>query len=439
MAIKERLKLKGIVCVFDQAIYAKAVEIKWKKMDQFKDCVVMLGIFHLLMMYFGIIGKRFKDAGLRDVLVQSEIVAEGSTERALTGKMYNRAVRCYKLMYEALMRLLNDKFHSEMEGNEEKVCAQNETLLKINELRQSLNQEKFEEIRHSDELRKYKNMLMDFRTKIESNGGDLCKFWLSFLDMVNVLLFTLYATRSGNWDLLQECVREITIYAFAHDHYNYARYLPAFLGEMMALETTHPEVYKDFQEGQSAVQLSPNNPFGRIEADKTIEITINKDTKTPVGATNFSTQQNALHRWTINASYRAAIRNCFQNFLGQHHKANQHQDLRPSRMKLDEHDVSTIIQTLLVSFIDPLSQNNLVCISNGVLATGKVRDDLLGVRAKGEAAMETFIEASLLKGTTMSMFDSIKKLKLGTFSSMCKNMKTTCKNKEVSLRASRVF
>ena len=177
-------------------------------MDQFKDCVVMLGIFHLLMMYLGIIGKRFKDAGLKDVLVQSEIVAEGSIERALSGKMYNRAVRCYKLMYEALMRLLVDRFHSEMEGNEEKMCAQNESLLKIEELRQSLNQEKFEKIRDSDELRKYQNMLMDFRIKIESNGGDLCKFWLSFIDMVNLLLFTLYATRSGNWDLLLECVRD---------------------------------------------------------------------------------------------------------------------------------------------------------------------------------------------------------------------------------------
>ena len=70
------------------------------------------------------------------------------------------------------------------------------------------------------------------------------------------------------WDLLLECVREITIYAFAYDNYNYAPYLPAFFGEMMALETTHPEVYKDFQEGQFAVQLSSNNPFGRIEAEK---------------------------------------------------------------------------------------------------------------------------------------------------------------------------
>ena len=45
--------------------------------------------------------------------------------------------------------------------------------------------------------------------------------------------------------------------------------------EMMALETTHPEVYRDFQKGQFAVQLSSNNPFGRTEADKTIETTIN--------------------------------------------------------------------------------------------------------------------------------------------------------------------
>ena len=51
LAIKEWLKLKSIVCIFDQAMYAKVAEIKLKKMDQFRDCVVMLGIFHLLMMY----------------------------------------------------------------------------------------------------------------------------------------------------------------------------------------------------------------------------------------------------------------------------------------------------------------------------------------------------------------------------------------------------
>ena len=97
LAIKDKLKLSAIVCVFDQAIYSKAVEIKWKMPDQFKDCILMLGTFHMVMMYLGIIGKRFKDAGLRDILIQSQVLAEGSVDKALPGKMYNRSVEAANL------------------------------------------------------------------------------------------------------------------------------------------------------------------------------------------------------------------------------------------------------------------------------------------------------------------------------------------------------
>ena len=70
LKIKVKLNLPVIVCVFDQAIYAKAVEIKWTYPDKFESCILMLGFFHMLMMFLGIIGKRYKDAGLKDVLVQ---------------------------------------------------------------------------------------------------------------------------------------------------------------------------------------------------------------------------------------------------------------------------------------------------------------------------------------------------------------------------------
>ena len=69
--IKDSPKLLSIVCVFDKAISVKAVEIKWKSQEIFRSCVIMLGKFHTLMMYLGIIGKRFGDAGYRDLLVQS--------------------------------------------------------------------------------------------------------------------------------------------------------------------------------------------------------------------------------------------------------------------------------------------------------------------------------------------------------------------------------
>ena len=106
LKMKESLKLSGRVCVFDQSIFAKAAEIKWRDPSKCKSCVQLLDTFHTIMMYMNVINKRSKDAGLRDILIQSGAIAERSIDGALMGKMYNRGVRCYKLMYEALYHLL---------------------------------------------------------------------------------------------------------------------------------------------------------------------------------------------------------------------------------------------------------------------------------------------------------------------------------------------
>ena len=56
--------MKAVVCVFDQAFYAKAFEIFWRNKNIFENLVLMLGGFHLPMMLLGIIGTRYGDAGL---------------------------------------------------------------------------------------------------------------------------------------------------------------------------------------------------------------------------------------------------------------------------------------------------------------------------------------------------------------------------------------
>ena len=64
------------------------------------------------MMYLGIIGKWFKDAGLHDILIQSQVLAEGSVEKSLAGKMYNHSVQSCKLVHEALHRSLIGKMET---------------------------------------------------------------------------------------------------------------------------------------------------------------------------------------------------------------------------------------------------------------------------------------------------------------------------------------
>ena len=73
--IMETLELKEIVCVFDQALYAKAAEITWKHDDKFKNIILRMGAFHTICNLLSTIGKRFQDAGLRDLCVEAGVIA----------------------------------------------------------------------------------------------------------------------------------------------------------------------------------------------------------------------------------------------------------------------------------------------------------------------------------------------------------------------------
>ena len=61
-----------------------------------------------------------------------------------------------------------------------------------------------------------------------------------------------------------------------------------------------PEVYNAFLNGEFSVQMGEANPFGRNEANKTIENTINRDCKTGGGYIGFSANFAATQRWVLN-------------------------------------------------------------------------------------------------------------------------------------------
>ena len=50
---------------------------------------------------------------MKDILVQSGVMVEGSVDKVLSGKMYNRTVRCCIIAYKILYYLLIKS----MEGN----------------------------------------------------------------------------------------------------------------------------------------------------------------------------------------------------------------------------------------------------------------------------------------------------------------------------------
>lgn len=117
-----------------------------------------MGGFHTICTMFAIIGKRFQDAGLRDLCIEARVIAEGSVSRVLDGRHYNRAVRFHKLVYEALLRLAWKGFLSWLEiFHKEKEDLVRDIRNKLEYLEDNLCQEKFEELKDNTIFRSIVN------------------------------------------------------------------------------------------------------------------------------------------------------------------------------------------------------------------------------------------------------------------------------------------
>ena len=89
LQIMTNCKLSNIVCVFDKALYAKATESAWKHQELFKSIVLCMGEFHTICNLLATIGKQFQDAGLKELCVESGVIAEGSIQGVMNGWHYN--------------------------------------------------------------------------------------------------------------------------------------------------------------------------------------------------------------------------------------------------------------------------------------------------------------------------------------------------------------
>jgi len=68
-----------------------AQQIRWKNELFRQRFVIRLGQFHTAKTFPAVLGTRFKDSGLRDILIESGEVAEGSVNGVLNGHHYKQS------------------------------------------------------------------------------------------------------------------------------------------------------------------------------------------------------------------------------------------------------------------------------------------------------------------------------------------------------------
>ena len=137
----------------------------------------------------------------------------------------------------------------------------------------------------------------------------MSSFWMSYVDLVSLLLNLIRASREGHWNLHLLAINELIPWCFVYDRTNYARYLPWYLLQMLNLPETHPEL-SEYLRRRFLDTNWEYIPFSCIPMDQTIEETVNKDTQTPGGTKGFSTNKKAVAKHYLTADFRAA---CVRN------------------------------------------------------------------------------------------------------------------------------
>mgnify|MGYP001552076738 CR=1 FL=1 len=185
------------------------------------------------------------------------------------------------------------------------------------------------------------NRFTEFMRILSTESGDLATYWMSYIDLVGILLDLIRASREGNWSLHIYSVRAIIPWCFAYDKQNYARYLPMYYSDMTRLVSDYPSVHKHLSEGGFSVQMGIN-PFGKLPVDQTLEETVNKDTQCPGGTKGFSLNAGATAKYYLTAEYRSAALGQLRSLINNNNTRIRHADLDEARIKRDEEDVTSI-------------------------------------------------------------------------------------------------
>ena len=336
----EKLNLPCTDLVLDHAIYSKALEvINDTKNDQLRDFInLRMGGFHACGIFLAVIGKRFGSAGIRDLIIEAGIAGSDSTERILKGKHYNRGVRFAKYVYEAIQRAKFEAFQTwlQEEGKRDLLVKLVESGAFQNLLQERRQTDVATAMDLTDEVCV---ALEEFDVKIRNGElGPMAEFWQSFIDMVQVLLDFIKATRNGDWDLHLQTTERMLVWMHAYDRTNYSRHFTYYWASQQKLHTRFPSIYQEFQMGNFSTRRTPGK-FNMLPPDQVIEQTINRDQKGTGGIKAVSTSTGSVQRWVLSSHNTATIAADLRQSIGLDGSNSVPKDLGKKRMKFDEESV----------------------------------------------------------------------------------------------------
>lgn len=373
------------IVTYDLAVAKIAKQIQNEESPTFDDVFVMFGSFHIELSFFSSIGRIIEGSGGPFAITESQILAAGSLNKFLKGKMYYRCKRGNIFLSTAMHGLHFKKFISDHEIPDQTISELNQwACSKENEeIPNNLNKLAVEYHQYCEET-------------CSGKLGKTAQFWMLYCRMIDIYLLLNYAMKINDVNLFAYALHKLSSIFFVTNHVNYARWMSRYSLELLNLEKCNPVVYSMLVNGGFSVKRSKNK-FAREGVDMALEQTINAEAKNRLcGITAFADVKSAVNRWLVTSSMRTEIVNRVLSIAGMSNDDDiKNKDLNPKRMARDATELCNLVKTIediKNPFDENLQKDSLFNIKTGKKVSKEAEDYLLSYIFEGEKKRDNFLD-----------------------------------------------
>ncbi|KAK3921598.1 Fructose-1,6-bisphosphatase class 1 2 [Frankliniella fusca] len=298
------------------------------------------------------------------------VYAKNAVPKMVSGHSYARALRGHLLAQTALVHLLFDETEAELDDATRQEASAFAGQLQANEVT-------LEDAARHPTVSLVREKLQATIARLSQSRT--ARFWLNYVEMVQIMRLFLRAERCGDWFLTLQCTKKMLPYFFAAGHLNYFKACNAYLQQMQAAEKAMPfDEFRCFAGGSFTIR-SENKFWAGVWTDMIIEQRLMRFLKGNEGITRGRGNSDKIiarlvQALLVTSKFIAAT----EVFTGARIMASeQHVELRLKRQQCDrEH---------LEKFVCWLSQHNpfadrpadkLVSVSTGIIGDSHTNCDL---------------------------------------------------------------
>lgn len=430
------------VVTLDLQLYDMAMKMWTEREDIRKQFLFRPGELHVVFWALAALGKYVEGSGIDQAWVEAGIYSPTTVTQILGGKHMYRALEAHMI---TLLALYNQYFQSFLASKPEERSYLKESSTHLGEEYQKAIGMRTE--MGEDFHRAVKTVMSTLESRqifqklgeFESNPNKMQHFILNYIHQFETILLFVRSTRQRDLQLHMESMESLIKYFFAHDHLNYARLLPLYISTMQEIKQQHPDVWEEFMQGNFCVTKGVAG-FTSIAPDHGIEQE-NRTLKVIGGIVGLTQNEKALDKFFLIAPELSQVLNEFakEYSIESNDNRTQHHEItggKLSRVMKNAAKLTSVFHEHGDPFIADEGEDNIYNLLTREVMTEKVTKDIIERDDVGQNMFEEFVKERLTEGK-LSVWDKMKRRKLGTFKNANASIDITVGDKLVKMKEER--